>query len=463
VPAAETAGGIVQSRALVFLALVATLVCGCGGGGGGPPPPPVVTGIGFSRVVVEGLLQIDGSGFRGGPGEVRVGGIAADVVSWTNTMIVVTVPDLLPGNHDVVVSTAGGNSAPATVTVVLPWAVFIADDMSSVFGFTVSFTGELTPIAGSPYNTGGTAAGFNGDADSIRVHPGTRRVFATNQASIAVWDLHPATAALTPVAGSPFTVAGAQGLCGIAVNGPGTRLFVTDRGLSGVHVLAISAGGALSPIAGSPFSVGAGIFDVPKLSLNGAFLYVNDESVPGSVHVFAVAASGALTPIAGSPFGYPEATSSAFTLEMSPQGRLYVPDAGRAVLRVYDLGIDGAPTENISLRTALGDSSVAFAQAGTQLFAALFAEDHIYMYDSDPGTGALTEMAGSPYIVDGALGLGPIATTGGDVGDLTYLFVIDEPAARLHVFWASTEATLVPIGEPIQLTGTPSGVAFTQD
>ena len=113
-------------------------------------------------------------------------------------------------------------------------------------------------------------------------------------------------------------LAGAGACYGIVVNAAGTRVFVADYDNGTVHVLAVDALGALTPVAGSPFTDGGASTDVAKLSIDGAFLYVNDEtSNPSSVHVYAVDATGALTPIAGNPFDYPETDSYAFGIEMS--------------------------------------------------------------------------------------------------------------------------------------------------
>lgn len=443
---------------LFLMALFGVTLVGCNDDDGGSGP--VILLIAPGSAVVDDDVTITGSRFGASEGEVRVGGVLAAVVSWSDGTIVITVPDVLPGSQGVVVSSSSGDSDPAALVILLPRAVYVSDDSSSVFGFLVDGAGALTALTGSPYATGGSSAGFGGDSDSIRVHAGTRRVFATNSNSVAVWDIDPVTAALTPVAGSPFALAGAGACYGIVVNAAGTRVFVADYDNGTVHVLAVDALGALTPVAGSPFTDGGASTDVAKLSIDGAFLYVNDEtSNPSSVHVYAVDATGALTPIAGNPFDYPETDSYAFGIEMSPQGRLYVPDYNRDTLRVYDLAGDGTPTENVALRTAQADpNSLAFTRNGARLFASGHGTQLIHVYDVNVGNGTLTAVAGSPFTIASAAGLSSLVTD--DTG--SFLFAADENGPALIVLAVDGAGALTQVGAARPLTGEPSGIDFSR-
>ncbi|HEX5136575.1 MAG TPA: beta-propeller fold lactonase family protein [Planctomycetota bacterium] len=447
-----------RSLTLLCLAFFAGTLGGCGNDGDSSVPAILL--IAPNRIVVADAVTITGTSFGTTQGEVFVGATSAAITSWADGTIVFTMPDVLPGDHDVVVSNAVGDSAPAGVAVVLPAAVFVHDDDHLVYGFLVDGAGVLTPLAGSPYDTGGTSAGFGGDSDCVRVHVGTRRVFATNDASVAVWDIDPATGALTAVVGSPFAIAGASACYGVVVNAAGTLLFVADYDADAVHVLAIDALGALAPVAGSPFSDGGSTLDVPKLSPDGNYLYVNDETAdPSSVHVFAVAVDGTLTPITNNPFDYPDANSYAFGLEMSPQGRLYVPDHGFGAIRVYDLAVDGTPTENAALATSQTEpNSLAFTRNGARLFANEYDTQIMHVYDVDVATGALTEVANSPFTIAAAVGLSPLVAD--DTG--AFLFAGDESGAGLHVFAVDAAGTLTPVGGVIPLSGEPSGIDFAR-
>lgn len=104
--------------------------------------------------------------------------------------------------------------------------------------------------------------------------------------------------ALTPVAGSPFTIPGTP--LAAAFSPDDALLAVTSHGTSVVSMYAVAASGALTPVPGSPFATGA----TPRsVAFGPGRLLVVANYGSNSVSVFSVATSGALTPVAGSPYG----------------------------------------------------------------------------------------------------------------------------------------------------------------
>jgi 6-phosphogluconolactonase len=86
--------------------------------------------------------------------------------------------------------------------------------VNSVSGYSVSSTGALTALSGSPFATGGAgSAGGLFASNRIRSLIVKDKLYASNSGShnISAFSIDPATGALTAVPGSPFAVAGATG------------------------------------------------------------------------------------------------------------------------------------------------------------------------------------------------------------------------------------------------------------
>ncbi|MFI5106308.1 MAG: beta-propeller fold lactonase family protein, partial [Terriglobales bacterium] len=197
----------------------------------------------------------------------------------------------------------------ATLAFVLPAAaqapgnyVYVNNQTvaNSVNAYSVSSTGALTPLPGSPYATGGVGAnvlcyGLN----RITVSGVKNLMFVANTGNqtISVFQINPATGALTPAAGSPFasglTLDSCQGLS-LAVTPDGAFLMASSNGV--INTFSVAANGSLAPFASTAncCSPMAGMV----ISGNGKFLAASNEN---SVSVYTIAA-GVLTPVLGSPF-----------------------------------------------------------------------------------------------------------------------------------------------------------------
>jgi len=123
--------------------------------------------------------------------------------------------------------------------------------------------GILTPIAGSPFTTGGATPA------ALAIDPRGRFLYAADDTApnapplpasmpgVAAFRIDPATGALTTIPGSPFAAGGAPS--GVAVDGSGRFLYVANQGSDDVSAFAIDgATGGLSALASSPFAAGTG-------------------------------------------------------------------------------------------------------------------------------------------------------------------------------------------------------------
>ena len=208
-------------------------------------------------------------------------------------------------------------------------AVYVPDSSTnSVFGFSLNqSSGQLTPIPGSPFVTGG-------DPLSIAINPaGTFAYVAenayvpgSNGTHIDAYSVDSTTGALTPIAGSPFN--GGFALPGLFTVDPTGRFLYESSG-GETYGLSIDASTeALTPIAGSPFPSTDNIVGM-SLDPNGRFLYTVssivqsvDNEVSSSVFGFAIDAStGALTQVSGTQDYYGPVSGAATGACLDPSGR----------------------------------------------------------------------------------------------------------------------------------------------
>ena len=247
---------------------------------------------------------------------------------------------------------------------------------NSISGFAVSSTGSFAPVPGSPYFTGGvgsttTCIGL----DRITISSPQNLLFVSNSGdqTISVFQIDPATGALTAAAGSPvlsgLTLDACQGIS-LAATPDGAFLMASSNGK--IQTFAIGAGGSLmpGPTTANCCSPTIGM----KISAHGQLLAVSNES---SVSVYSINADGSLTAAAGSPF--PRAgTGLVSGLDFSCAGdRLYGGEASFASNTITD-GWSVAPGGTL---TPLAGSP--FLGAGTNGQVVLLSPDNSTLFTSD--------------------------------------------------------------------------------
>jgi 6-phosphogluconolactonase len=176
--------------------------------------------------------------------------------------------------------------------------VYVTDE-SGVSAFSVNRgTGALTPILGSPFFTPGLNAGD--EISSMAMDPLIRFVYVANNGGVSVYRINPATGALTPVHGSPFTVGGFP--YSMAIDPWGQFIYAINNDDSNVSVYRIDpASGAVTAVPGSPFPTGTYPLSV-AVDLTGRFVYVANGG-SGNVSAYRLDRStGALTAVPESPF-----------------------------------------------------------------------------------------------------------------------------------------------------------------
>jgi 6-phosphogluconolactonase len=232
------------------------------------------------------------------------------------------------------------------------------------------------------------------------------------------------TGGLTAVSGSPYTAtfletinAGAVGQQNMIANPAGTLLFFADPIQNEIFVYQIGTAGALTPVSGSPFAA-------PFAPLNmatdgsGKYLYATDgffgSHTGTEVAAFTIGSSGTLTPVVGSPFAYPM-----WQIEGEPSGHYLIGTSGNSVassgvddthLYVFSIQQSGAtagaiaPVAGSPFTTVFSPFTIAVQpNVGGSLLYSFSLNDTdtgynaIEGYEINSSTGALTAVSGSPF------------------------------------------------------------------
>src|SRR5262245_28582605 len=223
---------------------------------------------------------------------------------------------------------------------------------NTISGFSVAASGVLTPVAGSPFPTGGAGAGGGFfAANRITTTIVKNFLYAGNSGTnnVSAFSVDPVTGVLTPVAGSPFNTGGLAGtVAGMSLTAtPDDKFLIAANGESmTLSVFSIAANGALSPVAGSPFPTGATArLASAKVTPDGKFLAVT--SVP-AIFMFNISATGALTPVPGSPT--PDLGATGVDCNCASK-QLFVAlnSAANSRVDVFDIGLTGTLSRILGL------------------------------------------------------------------------------------------------------------------
>ena len=169
--------------------------------------------------------------------------------------------DPTSGNLTAISATSTGMSPESVAVDPSGQFVYVASQDGHVSAYTLSSSGALAQITGSPFKAGFVTV-------SVAVDPSGRFVYAANngngsQASFTVsaYTLDPNSGSLNEISGSPFP-AGALPRS-VTVDPSGNFVYVTNSGDNDVSAYTIDqASGALTANPAGPFPAGNNVFDV---------------------------------------------------------------------------------------------------------------------------------------------------------------------------------------------------------
>jgi 6-phosphogluconolactonase (cycloisomerase 2 family) len=356
----------------------------------------------------------------------------------------------------------------AATTLAQSTFVYVDNDVATVntvSGFSVGPGGALSPIAGSPFSTGGAGNSGIGNLAATReaISTAGRFLYVGNSGSsnISGFSINPATGFLTPVPGSPFAAGGNSQFPGysLAVAPNNKFLFCAHDTDISISAFSISGNGSLTPVPGSPFFPGLAHTDGIRVSPDGRFLAVADGMAP-SVAVFTIGSTGALTPAPGSPFSvFPGALTG---IDINCAGNLlFATQAGpgSAAVNVLTIAASGAltPIAGSPFVFSGSGSNVPFLSPNGKL---LFVSNQLggggigsFTVLNVAANGSLSEVPGSPFPNPG--GFGPSIIETDSTG--RFLFAGND-FHSVSVFSIGSGGTLTPApGSPFG-TGINSGL-----
>jgi 6-phosphogluconolactonase len=276
------------------------------------------------------------------------------------------------------------------------------DNPNSISALAVGTGGDLTPIVGSPFSTGGLGD-VSPNIGGVNLVVAASRLYACNSVSnsVAAFDIE-TDGSLTTIPGSPFPSLG-NAPNGIAINSGGSRLFVANQNSNTVGVMDIASNGALTHVLGSPFSVASRPVDLAIDTANS--LLFASHNLLGSVGVYTIGVGGSLTPIVGSPF-----TSGGGVRGLdvnAARTRLYSAN-GSGTVAGFDIAVGGALSgvPGSPFTAGTGPIDVLLHPAQSVVYVSNSTSSNISVYSFD-GFGTLSAVAGSPFASggDGTSGL----------------------------------------------------------
>ena len=239
--------------------------------------------------------------------------------------------------------------------------LFMANDATTAIRvYTIAPNGTLSPIPGSPFETGTNWLSLEVTANGQFLIAGEN-----SGNNVGVFRIAPG-GSITPVAGSPFPGSGQS--AGVTATCDANFAFHTDFGQD-VDAYKMTPDGALRPLPHSPFLTTTGFNQGLTLTPNSRFLYVSDpfgNNGASSISAFAVRPNGALSPVPGSPFPASFGPGGVAGITTSADGRyLYSYMFVYSQVDVQTIAANGALTD-------LGSFFTGFAASGSGMGIASF-------------------------------------------------------------------------------------------
>ena len=355
-------------------------------------------------------------------------------------------PSCSNSKHFVYTANAAGN--PSTVSA-------LSSDSS---------TGVLTPISGSPYNTGMGSTALAKDPKRSHIY-----VANTQSGDISAFSMNTTTGALTPLLG-PTTVE--TGVDAIAIDPLAQFMYVVSGNSANLWIFSMASSGALTPLSGTPILLSSsGILSSSVvIDPSGRYLYVtasSSSSVLGSIFGFSRnTTSGTLTSLAGFPLSVAgQSNHGAF----DPSGNFLLVTGNNVFGTAGGLSVFSLNASTGSLTLASGSpfqvrddpAGVAADASGKYVYVPNTADATISAFTLDSATGALTPVSGSPFPSGGNGSInGPLGIAADAAGKFLYVCNASNDVSAFSINGAT--GVLTPVGgSPFPAGGSgPSAIMF---
>jgi hypothetical protein len=266
--------------------------------------------------------------------------------------------------------------------------------IGEIYGFTISATGALTGIAGSPFSAAYLSGSTLGGSQAMITNPAGTLLFVLNPTGNAVYVYSIGTSGALTQAGSaqplPFEP------LNLAVDGLGKYLYVSNTSggaTTEIAAYSIGTGGTLTVVPNSPFVSTGGNLNYALAQMqgdpSGAYMIGTTASITNSdlnLYVLAIQSDGEITPVTNSPFQTKYSPGS-IAVQPSPGGTLVYS------LSSTNLGVIN-PIEGYQINLTTGALSAIAGSPFTDVGgAAQFDQSGQFLFVvEDPGAASTTAM-----------------------------------------------------------------------
>jgi 6-phosphogluconolactonase (cycloisomerase 2 family) len=380
----------VASRSCLIVISAAILLslagCSSGSSGGGNPPPPQNPAPAISSITpptatagAAGVtINVSGSGL-----------VSTSAVAWNGASLATTL---------------SGNQLSATIP--------LAD---------LAAAGAVQITVVNPSPGGGTSNPLAFVIQGTQALPAPAFVYVGNSVgSISVFSVDPTTGSLTEVPGSPFQEN--VGAYSMTADPTGNFLYLGTVGggtlqqaANDLFGFAIdSPTGVLTPVSGSPFPAEPGIENSIAIDPSGKFLYVAglDYNSVDSISEFSInPTTGELTSISqvgclGAPFGpEPAMYGPSYSVAVDPAEGFLLSLGQFNEVCTFSIGSSGVLQQVAGLPLVLDPNAILLNSAELAIdpsgkFGYTANGDFtISAFSIAPGSGALSELPGSPFTI----------------------------------------------------------------